>query len=348
MPTITANSLKDFINRIFAAAGVDPTIAHHTTEHLINANLAGVDSHGVLRVPDYIRMVEADRMARTDKIEVVRDFAATMLLDAHYTFGQFAGSRAAELAMQKAEQFGIGMVSARNCSHVGRLGEYAEQIVAKGYIGYICANLQGAGQRVAPYGGREGRLSTNPLAWGIPTNGNALIIDMSTSYSAEGKVRVKMRRGETLTPGWLLNSKGEPTLNPADLYGPPYGAILTTGGHKGYGLSMVVESLAGILNAGGWARPGGDVETLENGLTIIAIQVAAFGPPETFKAGVDELIAHMKTTPPQEGFTEVLVPNEPEIRERQKRLDSGIPIEDDTWDLLEATARKLKVEIPVT
>jgi hydroxycarboxylate dehydrogenase B len=342
---ITADNLHALVVRIFEAAGVQSDIARRTADHLVDANLAGVDSHGVLRVPDYVALVKQGRMAREDKIEVICDLGAACVMDAHYTFGQYAAWRASELAMQKADQFGIGMVTCRNSSHVGRIGEYVEHMATRGYIGYMCANLQGSGQRVAPYGGKEARLSTNPLAYGIPTGGVPMVIDMSTSVSAEGKIRVKMRRGESLTPGWLLDRHGNETLNPADLYGPPYGAILTTGGHKGYGLSLVVEALAGILPDGGFSRPMGDVESLENGFALMALRVDLFRPLAGFTADMDTMLAHMKNTPPRDGVAEVLTPNEPETRERAKRREHGIEIEADTWALIEATANELGVGV---
>lgn len=346
MHLIHAEPLKAFIIRLFETVGVAPDIAARTAHHLVDANLAGVDSHGVLRTPDYIALVKAGRMARTDSIEVLREFAATALWDAHYTFGQYTAARASDKAVEKATAFGIGMVTVRNSAHIGRLGEYAEQIANQGLIGFITANLQGSGQRVAPYGGRSGRLGTNPLAWGVPTAGLPMVIDVSTSYSAEGKVRVKMRRGESLTPGWILDKDGRSSTNPADLYGPPYGALLTMGLHKGYGLSLVAEALAGVLSGGGYPRPGGDVESLENGFAVIAIHVAAFGSVEQFRAQFTELADYMKATPPVEGVTEVLVPNEPEHRQRQVRRQAGIPIEDETWGRLVATARDLGVPVP--
>lgn len=347
MPTIHADQLKALVNRIFDAAGLESAIARRTTDHLVDANLAGVDSHGVLRVPDYVDMLLKGRMARGDEIEVVRDFAATALWDAHYTFGQYSAWRATDTALDKAGQFGIGMVAVRNSSHIGRLGEYVERMARAGFIGFMSANLQGSGQRVAPFGGRSARLSTNPIAWGIPTSGTPMVIDMSTSVSAEGRVRVKLRRGEKLTPGWLLDSQGNPTTDPADLYGPPYGAMLTAGGHKGYGLSLVAEALSGILSGGGWSRPIGEVERLENGFAVIAIHVEAFGPLDDFVKGNDELLAHCKNTPPVDGVQEVLVPNEPETRSRQRRLKEGIPIEEDTWKMIVETAERLNVPLMV-
>jgi uncharacterized oxidoreductase len=346
MHIIHAAPLKAFIISLFETAGVEPAIAGRTADHLVDANLAGVDSHGVLRTPDYIAMVKAGRMSRTDSIQSVREFGATALWDAHYTFGQYSAWRAADKAIEKAKAFGIGMVAVRNSAHIGRLGEYAEQIAKQGLIGFITANLQGSGQRVAPFGGRVGRLGTNPLAWGVPTGGLPLVIDISTSYSAEGKVRVKLRRGEPLTPGWILDKDGRSSLNPADLYGPPYGALLTMGLHKGYGLSLIADVLGGVLPGGGYSRPGSDVEALENGFSVVAIHVEAFGDVTQFQASVTELGEYMKATPPVDGVAEVLIPNEPEHRERQKRRLAGIPIEDETWDRLAETARDLGVSVP--
>lgn len=346
MPVIQSERLKAFVIDIFIAVGVARNIAERTADHLVDANLAGVDSHGVLRAPDYVAMVRAGKMACEDRIEVVREFAATALWDAHYTFGQYAAWRASNAVMEKARQFGIGLITTRNSAHIGRLGEYVEHIARAGFIGFMSANLQGSGQRVAPHNGRFARLGTNPIAWGLPTGSVPMVLDMSTSVSAEGKVRVKMRRGETLTPGWLLNNKGNPTLNPADLYGPPYGAILTAGGHKGYGLSLVAEALSGILPMGGWSKRGGDVERLENGFAVIAIHIDAVGSLEQFIKGADELMAHCRDTEPVDGATEVLIPNDPEVRSRQRRLIEGIPIEDDTWRLIVQTANSLNVPVP--
>jgi uncharacterized oxidoreductase len=354
MPIIHADQLNLLIVNIFEAAGVDRRIARRTADHLIDANLAGVDSHGVLRAPDYADMVLVGTMAREDKIETVRDFGATALWDAHYTFGQHTAWRAVDVATEKAEKFGIGMVAARNSGHIGRLGEYAERMARVGFVGFVTANLQGGGQRVAPFGGRAARLSTNPFAWGFPRRGVPFVIDASTSVSAEGKIRVKMRRGERLAPGWLLDSKGEPTDDPAALYDTPSGAILTFGGHKGFGLSLVAEALGGILPGGGWSRrveegqPSADRPGYYgNGFSLIAIHIDALGTLDAFVQGVSELADYCKDTPLMDGANEVLMPNEPEARSRARRLAEGIPIEDETWDLIVAAAARLNVEIPI-
>lgn len=345
MHIISADDLRAFVVRIFVGAGVTPEIAERTAIHLVDSNLAGVDSHGVMRIPDYIGFVFDGRMARDNQIEVIREKGAMILLDAHFTFGQFAAWHGAGLAIEKARQSGIGIVSARNSAHIGRLGEYVERIARAGMIGFMCCNLQGSGQRVAPFGGAEGRLGTNPVAWGIPSSDQPMIMDMSTSVSAEGKIRVKMRRGEELPPGWLLDSSGRPTTNPADLYGPPFGAILTTGGHKGYGLSLMVESLAGALSKGGVAHDSSDIDSVENAFTIIAIDIAWFQPLEAFTDDTDKLFAHMRATRPVQPGGEVLIPGEPEQRMRVHRLAHGIGIEMETWERLLETAERFKIHL---
>ncbi|MBX3066087.1 MAG: Ldh family oxidoreductase [Anaerolineae bacterium] len=346
MAIIHAEHLKSLVVKLFETVDVDPVIARRAADHLVEANLAGVDSHGVMRMPDYIEQILVGGLARTDKIEVLRDFAAVALWDGHLTIGQYMAWLATEKAIEKAAAFGIGMVSARHSGHIGRLGEYAAQMANAGYIGYVTANLQGFGQRVAPFGGKYARLGTNPHAWGVPTGGVPMVIDMSTSVSAEGRIRVKMRRGETLPQNWLLDNQGNPTTNPADLYGPPHGALLTTGGHKGYGLSLVAEALAGLLNGGGYPRNTKDVLSLENGFAVIAIHIDAFGPLDEFQTKAAELMNYMKATPPADGVAEVMYPNEPETRERARRLANGIPIEDESWNLIVATANKLNIPVP--
>lgn len=345
MPTISAEALKTFAIRAFEAVGVQASVAERTASHLVESNLAGVDSHGVMRLPGYLEWVTSGKVIRAEQIEIVQDHGPTVLLDGHSTLGPVVAARGADIAIDKAREFGIGLVTARNSAHIGRLGEYVEHIAREGLIGFLCCNSQGAGQIVAPWGGREGRLSTNPMAWGIPTRGDPIVLDVATSVAAEGKIRVKFRRGEQVPPGWIIDAQGNRTTNPAALYGPPLGAILTAGQHKGYGLSIVVEALAGILSGGGFVRAGDAPDGFHNAFTILAIDVGRFGGAEQFAADADQLVAHLKSAASSTPSGEVLVPNEPEIRERRRRLNDGIPIEDETWRQLEAIGHRLNIPL---
>jgi uncharacterized oxidoreductase len=331
--------------QILQAAGVEAAVAKRTARHLVNSNLMRMDSHGVMRLPDYVAWLERGVIAREDRIEVLDARGATALLDGHSTFGPVVAGRAAELAIGNARQFGIGLAAARNSAHIGRLGEYVEDIARQGFIGYICSNAQGAGQLVAPWGGRTPRLSTNPLAWGIPTGGDPIVIDMATSATAEGKVRVKLRRGETIPAGWAINAEGAEVTNPADFYGPPMGALVAAAGHKGYGLALVVEALAGALTAGGIVEPKDFVDWPLCSFVIIAIDAGLFRPLAEFEKTLDNLVAYVKSSTPINPAAPVLTPGEPEQRARQEQSANGIFIEDETWRQIQATARSLNVQI---
>src|SRR5579871_3637142 len=232
MPVISAEKLKTFSIQLFEAAGVSRAVAERVVSHLVESNLVGIDSHGVMLMPTYLEWARDGIVAPDDRVEVVQDQGATIILDGHATFGPVAAMRAAENAVDKARQFGIGLVTTRNVSHIGRLGEYADAIARKGFVGFVCANMQGDGQGVAPWYGRDIRLSTNPMAWGVPTNADPIVLDMATSASSEGKVRIKRRRGLPIPEGWALDAEGNSVTDPALFYGPPRGALLAAGGHK--------------------------------------------------------------------------------------------------------------------
>ncbi len=346
MPVINADKLKALSVRIFEAVGVHADVAERVSSHLVESNLAGMDSHGVMRLAGYIEWVKAGSVAPDNRVEVLQDKGATVLLDAHSTFGPVAAAGASDIAVNKARQFGIGLVTARDSSHIGRLGEYADQIARQGFIGFICANLQGGGQLVAPWGGREARLSTNPMAWGIPTGADPIILDCATSASSEGKVRIKMRTGQKIPSTWALDAAGNAVTNPADFYGPPMGALLGAGGFKGYGLAIMFEALAGALSAGGCVQAPESVRLALQAFTVIAIDIETFLPLAGFTGMMDGMVDYLKSSAPQDPNGEILVPNDPEIRERQRRSANGIPIDDDTWQTIEDTARNLGVEIP--
>src|SRR5258708_23813627 len=254
MPFMAADKVKALSVRLFEAAGVSEAVAERVASHLVESNLAGMDSHGIMRLPSYIEWAQNGTVVLDDRVEVLQDKGATVMLDGHATFGPVAAMRAAEIAVSKARQFGIGLVTGREVSHIGRLGEYVDVIARQGLIGFACANLQGGGQAVAPWGGRDVRLRTNPMAWGIPTRADPIILDMATSASSEGKVRIKRRRGQQIPPGCAVDAEGSSITDPAAFYGPPAGALLAAGGHKGYGLAIVGDVLAGGNGGGGAAE----------------------------------------------------------------------------------------------
>ena len=342
-----ADELDRLCARILEKAGAEPSIAERVSRHLINANLAGVDSHGVLRLPDYAAYLQDGRVAPDDRMEVISDKGAACLLDAHFTFGIVAAQRAARLAAEKARQMGIGAASVRNSTHIGRLGDYMEELAGDGLVGFICCNAQGAGQFVAPWGGREARISTNPLAWGFPSGREQgpLVLDMATSAWPEGKVRLKMRLGEPVPSGRVIRADGSETTDPNDLFGPPPGALLPFGEHKGYGLGLVVEILSGALSGGGCCHHADNSHTHQSAFFVMAIDLGSLLPLDEATSSIDGLLAWVKTSAPAQPDGRVLVPYELEIEERKRRSAQGIPLGDQIWERIVAVAGELGVPV---
>ncbi|MBM4075618.1 MAG: Ldh family oxidoreductase, partial [Planctomycetes bacterium] len=231
-------------------------------------------------------------------------------------------------------------------NHVGRLGAYVQAAAAKDMIAIATCNSPIHGHFVVPWGGREGRLATNPLAYAAPTSGNPIVSDISTSIVPEGKIRLFKNRGKPLPLGWVKDANGQPTTDAATFYGPPMGGIMPLGGdagHKGFALSLLVEILSSTL-AG---HDSTDRSLVGNGICFFVIDPSAFTPIDQFKKLMDNMIAYMKSSQPAPGFTEVLVPGELEFRTQQQRTETGIEVDDVTWSAIVKHARELKVRCQI-
>ena len=311
--------------------------------HLVEAQLAGHDSHGLIRLPQYHAHVLEGKVKPGARVEIIRETPTTALLDGHYTWGQVTAMQAIELGISKAEENGIAALSLRNCYHVGRVGVYPLAAAERGFIAQVHCNGHGV-CRVAPWGGTEPRLATNPIAIAIPTRAEPLLVDITTSVVAEGKVRVSRNAGRKIPEGWVLDSDGRPTTNPADLY--EGGTLLPLGGregHKGYGLSIVVDLLGGALSGAGC---GTMTEKVGNGLFIQLTDPSCFCEREEFLDQVDRFTEYLKSSPLKEGVDDILLPGEPEQRTAARRREQGIDIDDGTWSQLIALAGTLGVEMP--
>lgn len=230
MPTLHAPTLLDFAARLFAAAGVPEGDASTVAKNLIGANLRGHDSHGVLRIPQYIDFLRRGDYRVGVELAVENEAPGVVVVDGRWGLGQVQAHRLLDLVLPKAKHLGLAAGTGRNFGHIGRLGEYAERAAAEGMILIATVNNGGAGQRVAPPGGREPRLGTNPLCVAVPTDADPVVLDFGTSVAAEGKVRVHYFHGKKPVPeGWLLDSQGNPTTDPSVLYEPPLGSILPMG-----------------------------------------------------------------------------------------------------------------------
>ena len=336
----SADALREFAARMLAAAGTPETPAARVADALVESNLVGHDSHGVLRLEQYVRAIRAGTLDPAGALKVVRESPATALIDCGRTFGQVAAERGMALAMEKAAQCGTGTVVLQHCDHIGRLGEYVVAAARKGYIGQVICNGSDPGGIVAPYGGKARALGANPMAWSIPTGGEfPIFLDFATSVVAQGKLVVAADRGEEVPEGWLLDKHGAPTRRPQDQFDG--GAILPFGGHKGYALSMMIEAIGGGLSGVGFAITPG--YHWDQGTVITALDVNAFQPLAEFEREVRELAQRLKDTPRAEGFEEILMPGEVEWRYRAERLRQGIPLPQTTWDRLAQLAATLGV-----
>ena len=347
MPNFTEQQLNQIAADIFEAAGVPRDEAEIISELLVDANLAGHDSHGVLRIPQYIGLMESGQIQPGAPMEIERESASHALINGNWGFGHVIAKKAMSLAVQKAKSSTISAVSIYNCNHIGRLGSYPVMAANEGLLGMVMANAGGTALYVAPFGGTDGRLATNPISIAAPTRDDyPILLDITSSVVAQGKIRVALNRGDSVPLGWLINSKGEPTTDPHDLNGPPPGALLALGGiaaHKGFALALMIDVLGGALSGAGCSGSGNT--RLQNGVLMIAMDIAKFTPLDDFYTHVDELVAHVKSSPLAPGFDEILVPGEIEARREQQRAEEGIPLDDETWRQLQETAAALGISV---
>jgi uncharacterized oxidoreductase len=341
MPTFTERQLRSICGQILEAAGVSRKESEIVSNSLVDANLMGHDSHGVLRLIRYRKELKDGRTRPNVEMRILRETPSTAMLDGNWGFGQVAARKAMELAIRKAKATGIGLVAITHCNHMGRVGEFSGIAAENDMIGIILSNS--AGNNVAPCGGIDPLYGTNPLSVAIPSGlGRPILLDMSTSIVAGGKVRIAKARGERIPEGWIVDSQGRPSTNPADLYddGKCIGALLPFGGAKGSGIGLVLEVLGGVL-AGAGCGP----ESRGNGPIMMAIDVAAFMPVEEFRIKVDRFIMKVKSSRKSSGVSEILLAGEPEFNTREKRLREGIFVEDGTWKQVEQIAKDLRIEL---
>jgi uncharacterized oxidoreductase len=345
---MTRGRLQDYVAAIFRAAGSDDAEAEIIAAHLVDANLAGHDSHGVMRVYKYVDWVKAGQVVPNQHATVVNDRGAMVLVDGNFGYGQVIGREAMVIAAGRAKAHGFAAVSIRNAGHLGRIGAWAEQLADEGLASFHFVNTSGFGILVAPHGGSDRRLSANPLAAGVPVAaGRPLILDIATSVIAEGKIQVMKNKGEMLAPGLVLDGAGRPTTDPAAFYADPPGAIFPFGGHKGSGLSFFCEVLAGSLSGGFASNPKSPTAgRLVNNMLTLAFDPAAFGGSEFFAEDIGRLVAWTKASPPIEAGGGVLLPGEVEDRTRAERSRDGIPIDGGTFAKIVAAGESVGVPPP--
>jgi uncharacterized oxidoreductase len=335
---IAAGALRSFVLGICRRAGCDAEEATAIAEHLVDANLAGHDSHGVGMLIDYVPAMREGRLKLGRRGRIVRDQGAVVVIDGGLGIGQVLGREAMTLGIERARRHGVALVALQRSHHLGRIGAWAEVCAAAGCVSMHYVNVIGHRTYVAPHGGRDGRLATNPVCIGLPpTSRPSIILDMATSKVAFGKIRVARNKGLPAPEGALIDATGNPTTDPAVMFAQPMGALLPFGEHKGYALALMCDLLAGALAGGGTNRPETQVsDTIINSMLSIVIDPAALGDGSAWKAEVDALSAWVTSSPARSGFDAVMVPGDPERKTRAERERNGIQLDRKTWrELLE-------------
>jgi uncharacterized oxidoreductase len=340
MRTIAADRLVRVVAAIMERGGSKADEAHAIARRLVDSNLVGHDSHGVIRVGKYLEWARDGWLRPNQAPTIVTESETFAIVDGNRGYGQVIGEFATKLGIDKARRNGIAFIGLRNCGHLGRVGDWAEMAAAAGQVSLHFLNTSGA-QRVAPFGGRDRRLSTNPISIGVPiAGGDPVILDVTTSMVAEGKLMVAVNKGDRVPEGWIVDRDGNPTTNPRDFYDG--GALLTVGGHKGSGLSMVTDLLAGALSTGRSSDP--DDPILRNNMLSIYIAPAVYDPEGGVLREARRLVDWVKASPPIDPAQPVLAPGDVERRTRAERLANGVPMDDKTWHDLEAAARSVGLQ----
>jgi uncharacterized oxidoreductase len=340
MLTISAERLRDVTSRVFEAAGTPTDLAADMANILVESNLVGHDSHGIIRIPVYVKSIKDGTLDPRARPEVISETAGSALVDGKYAFGHIAAAFGTEVAIRKAKESKAVVVSIVRCNHIGRLGEWGSRAAAKDVIAIVTVGGGGGPGIAAPFGGAARALSTNPISVGIP-GGQVpdLLVDFATTSIAEGKVQVARAKGVQLPPGCIIDKNGNPSTNPQDLYDG--GMLLPFGGHKGYGLAMVVELLGAAFSPGEEYNKGGR----GGAAVIIAVDATTFRPLAAYEKNADETLSRVKATPPAKGFSEVLLPGDPEQRSKAERLRDGIPVAEATWNAIVETGKGLGLSL---
>ena len=347
MPTphvFKAGPLSRAIEAIVAAGGSDAREAKLVAENLVTANLTGHDSHGIGMIPRYVDSLKEGGLKPNRHPAVKFDGGALLALDGQAGYGQVIGLEATDVAIERAKQHGVCVMALANSHHLCRIGQWAEQAVAEGFVSISFVNVISRAI-VAPFGGSDARFGTNPCTIGIPLPGQPpFILDMATSGVAQGKVRVAHNKGEKLPPGLLLDDKGNPTIDPKFGVIEPFGALTTFGLHKGYGLAVVCELLGGALTGGGtWHTTDRSKKRVLNGMLTILIDPGRLGTAPDFEREAREFIAWVKQSPPAPGSDRVRIAGDPERETRARREKAGIAVDANTWLEIHAAAAKVGV-----
>jgi hydroxycarboxylate dehydrogenase B len=339
MPTFAKAALHRATAAIFRAAGASEDHAAQVADVLVDNHLAGHDSHGILRIPEYLKSIVDGEIVVGASPQVLEETPTTALVTGNWALGQVTGNFAVDLAIAKARKERVAAVSVVQASHTGRLAAFTDRGAEQGVMVFMAIGTVDR-PMTAPFGGAAAVLGTNPVAFSVPNPGGAPVtLDIATSAIAAGKVKVAKAKHQQLPPDSILDREGRPTTDPQAFFDG--GVLLPFGAHKGYALAVIAELLSGPM-AGADAYPG---VFMRSGIFIFAVDVGVFRPAADYAKAMAVTLGRIKAVPPAPGFDEVLIPGEPEARLRVVRERDGIPIPDDTWNAVCAAGATVGVDV---
>lgn len=347
---ISFADLKSFCKQVYQRVGVPDDEADIVADLLARADLRGVETHGVTRLPIYIQRLQKGYVRAECKMTIVREKGATAFIEAHGSMGHVVSYKAMEMAIQKAMEFGMGWVSVKDSGHFGVAGLFPMMALEKDFIGYVVTN---SAPMVAPYGGRERILGNNPLSFAFPADRYpAIVLDMSISVVSSGKLILCRKKGEKIPLGWAYDKNGLPTEDPYEGY-EGGGSLAAIGEYKGYGMILAHEMLTSVLTGGKWTQYIKSLyEEDKTGIqgtchSFMAINPDCFIGREKFKKDMDQYIQTIKESRKAKNATEILMPGEPECRTETKRLKEGIPLAPNTVKELIALGESFGISLPI-
>jgi uncharacterized oxidoreductase len=345
MPIIQHDALTAVISQIVSAAGSRDDEPDLVASNLVYANLTGHDSHGVGMIPRYIAAVHTGELRPNQHASIEVDDGPMLTIDGNAGYGQVIGREAMELGIDRAREHGVCVMAIRNSFHLCRIGAWGQQCARAGMVSMHHVNVRGHAGIVAPFRGSDARYSTNPYCATLPATGNnePVVLDFATSIVAHGKVRVARNKGETMADDILIDAHGKATNDPNALF--EGGALRPFGTHKGYGMALVNELLAGSMTGGGACRPENDREhdTILNNMLSIIIDPGRLVDRAWFENEVDATLAHVRASPPEHSGEPVLIPGEPERIIQAQRSSEGIPVDERTWEDILGAGRSVNL-----
>ncbi len=332
MPRCSADALRDYCYQVLTASEVAPDCAAAVADVLVDADLTGVSSHGVSRMAIYLQRLNAGLVSRTNQIRIVRESPSAVVIDAGNTLGALSAKFAMETCIRKARETGCCFATVRNSNHFGAAAYYTKLAAAQDMIGFASTNLNG---KIAPYGAAEPFMGTDPISIAAPSGGKPVVLDMTPSVVALGKLILAQKLGQSIPEGWALDREGNPTTDPAE---GRKGSLIPIGGPKGSGLAIAVEILCGVLSGAGYGSQLHDLYVMDEpqgiGHFIGAIDIAHFIDVDSFKSALSAMAGEIKGLRKAEGVGEIFLPGEQSFNRMERNLREGIDLPEPVYQEL--------------